>query len=136
MLRAEKLIKEQQEKRANIEKQIQAQKITKALFSPDKVFDHDVEREKIKVEMQDEFQKSAQLFMQQKEAEFQAEFNRQMALVQLSDASQHVSMQDNSQHSSKQATKNARATGSRMAPFPNTIQNLEDLGEGTFDNLM
>jgi len=45
------------------------------------VFDHDVEREKIKVEMQDEFQKSAQLFMQQKEAEFQAEFNRQMALV-------------------------------------------------------
>ena len=136
MLRAEKLIKEQQEKRANIEKQIQAQKITKALFSPDKVFDHDVEREKIKVEMQDEFQKSAQLFMQQKEAEIQAEFNRQMALVQLSDASQHVSMQDNSQHSSKQATKNARATGSRMAPFPNTIQNLEDLGEGTFDNLM
>jgi len=66
------------------------------------VFDHDVEREKIKVEMQDEFQKSAQLFMQQKEAEYQAEFNRQMALANLSDASSHVPMQEDSSHSTKQ----------------------------------
>jgi len=40
-----------------------------------------MEREKMKALMQVEFLDSAKLFMQQKEAEYQAEFNRQMALA-------------------------------------------------------
>ena len=63
----------------------------------------------------------------------QVEFQRQLALAQLQDSS--VShMQEDSAHSSKMATKNARAGGRPMAPFPNTIQNLDELGDGTFEN--
>jgi hypothetical protein len=61
-----------------------------------------MEREKMKAQLQVEFQDSAKLFMQQKEAEYQAEFNRQMALANLSDASSHVPMQEDSSHSTKQ----------------------------------
>ena len=64
----------------------------------------------------------------------QAEFQRQLALAQLSDGSQMLL--ENSAHSSKQATNNARAGGRTLAPFPNTIHNQAEIGEETFENLM
>ena len=43
---------------------------------------------------------------------------------------------EGSAHSTKQATKNARAGGRTLAPFPNTIHNQAEIGEETFENLM
>ena len=64
----------------------------------------------------------------------QAEFQRQLALAQLSEGSQMLI--EGSAHSTKQATKNARAGGRTLPPFPNTINNQAEIGEETFENLM
>ena len=132
VMRAEELMKKQSDKKAKLELEIQSQKIQKALFGNGQ-FDVETERQRLKAEMQKEFELSAANFVQQKEAEMQAEFNRQLSLAQLSESSV---MKDGSRYSTKQISKVNRLDGGKMAPFPNTIQNLEDMGDGTYDNLM
>ena len=134
MAKAEELMQKQSERKAKLERELQTQKITKALFGDSQQFDAAKERERIREEMQKHFEESAAQFVRNKESEMQAEFQRQLALAQLSDGSQMLL--ENSAHSSKQATKNARAGGRTLAPFPNTIHNQAEIGEETFENLM
>lgn len=74
MMKAEEAIKKHQAHKTKIEKEIQAQKITRALLDDSKNFDPDQERERIKAALVVELQTQANQFIATREQEMQAEF--------------------------------------------------------------
>ena len=73
-VKAEELMKKQADRKVKLEKEIQAQKIQQALFGDGQQFDAAAERERIRQEMQKQFEESAAQFVRNKESEMQAEF--------------------------------------------------------------
>jgi len=140
MMRAQDLSKKHQEKVERLSKEIQAQKISDALFGNSQTIDLEQERARIKAEVHKELESQATQFIENKEQEMRVEFQRQLktqiALAQLGAGS---SVQEDSMasgHSTKQMKKNSRSTVSRMAPFPNTIKNEDEMGDNTFEQQM
>ena len=67
MMKAEEAIKKHQAHKTKIEKEIQAQKITRALLDDSKNFDADQERERIKAALVIELQTQANQFIATRE---------------------------------------------------------------------
>ena len=130
MMRAEEAIRKHQANKSKIEKEIQAQKITKALFNDAKNFDAAQEREKIKAALVVELQTQANEFIANREQELQAEFQRQLQLQQQMSGMAGDQMEEESLRGGKQ-TK--RRPGSKMAPFPNTVRNSDSMNDNTFE---
>ena len=128
MMRAEEAIRKHQAHKARIEKEIQTQKIAKALTDEPPAFDAEAERERIRAELlaqvQAQMQAQANDFLATREREMQAEFERQMQQAQMQLAQQDDSM------TGKQTKRRPQ---SKMAPFPNTVRNADSLNDNTFE---
>ena len=129
MMKAEEAIKKHQAHKTKIEKEIQAQKITRALLDDSKNFDPDQERERIKAALVIELQTQANQFIATREQEMQAEFQRQLQM-QMPDSAEP--MEEESLRSGKQTKKRPP---SKMAPFPSTIRNADSMNDNSFDHM-
>lgn len=120
MARAEEAIRKHQELKARLEKEIQTQKIAKALTT-DGPFDAAQERERLREELRGEMQAQANQYVAVREREIMAEFERQM---------QQFALQHDESMSGKQSK---RRPPSKLAPVPNTVRNADALGDDTFE---
>jgi len=125
MMRAEEAIRKHQAHKTKLEKEIQTQKIAKALTEESQAFDAAAERERMRAEIAAEIEAKANQFVATREREMQAEFERQMQIAQ-----QQLGP---SQDDSMAGKQTKRRPQSKMAPFPNTVRNADSLGDNTFE---